>query len=42
MKYVFIVLTALTLSLNAQIITTIAGNGTMGFSGDGGRQLLLN
>lgn len=37
MKYLFIVLTTLTLSLNAQIITTVAGNGTAGYSGDGGQ-----
>ena len=37
MKYLYILLTTLAFNLNAQIITTVAGNGTAGYSGDGGQ-----
>ena len=37
MKFILILLLSyISLPLNAQIITTVAGNGTYGYSGDGG------
>jgi len=36
-KILLMILLILTLTINAQIITTIAGNGKTGFSGDGGQ-----
>ncbi len=36
-KTLFILTAAFSLSLNAQIINTVAGNGTAGSTGDGGQ-----
>lgn len=35
--YSFLIASAFSFAVNAQIITTVAGNGTSGFSGDGGQ-----
>src|ERR1700744_1730390 len=39
-RLLFVLSIALCLNANAQIITTVAGNGTTGYSGDGGQATL--